>query len=482
MTAHRTARPSAAEWMPTAGLVLHLADGSTETLSPERLRAHVSRLREAYRQAVGRDDTLCLVPDGRAPFRRYLTELLAALGLPNPVVVPDGETGAPPTAERLAALGLAAHTLGHERQPWNGSEARTALPPSTLLLRTGGTSGRVRYAVNTSMRGALGRDPRLSLASSVGLKAGLRVCLAGSVRHAATLSMLLDALNQRAEIHLFEKPDPAHVLHEVRRHRVHWLLVTPLHMRMMQRQWLSDGGAPDLRTLVHMSAVCAEPVKRFWHATLGPEHVYEVFGASEGIGTTVARGDEWEARPGTVGRGFYTSVAVLDPSGAPVAPGEAGDVYFQCGTSARPLHVGHRDSVRWSGSGYVSIGDRGRLDADGYLYLEPRSHLRITVGGTTVLATDVEDALMDVPWVRDAAAAGIPNRVTGHRVVSFVVTDGQGAGDRLTELARHLRGVLPPAAVPRRIVEVDAIPRSAAGKVNRTLLADMVHQHFQEGQ
>lgn len=291
MTAHRTARPSAAEWMPTAGLVLHLADGSTETLSPERLRAHVSRLREAYRQAVGRDDTLCLVPDGRAPFRRYLTELLAALGLPNPVVVPDGETGAPPTAERLAALGLAAHTLGHERQPWNGSEARTALPPSTLLLRTGGTSGRVRYAVNTSMRGALGRDPRLSLASSVGLKAGLRVCLAGSVRHAATLSMLLDALNQRAEIHLFEKPDPAHVLHEVRRHRVHWLLVTPLHMRMMQRQWLSDGGAPDLRTLVHMSAVCAEPVKRFWHATLGPEHVYEVFGASEGIGTTVARGD-----------------------------------------------------------------------------------------------------------------------------------------------------------------------------------------------
>ncbi|MGZ2356779.1 AMP-binding protein [Streptomyces sp. 372A] len=478
----RTTRVPAAEWMPTASLVLHLADGSTETLSPERLRAQVSRVRAEYRQAVGRDDALCLAPDGLAPFRRYLTELLAALGLSNPVVVPDGETGGPPAAERLAGLGLAAYTLGHERQPWSGPEARAELPPSALLLRTGGTSGRVRYAVNTSMRGALGRDPRLSLASSVGLKAGLRVCLAGSVRHAATLSMLLDALNHQAEIHLFEKPDPAHVLHQVRRHRVQWLLVTPLHMRIMQRQWQSDGGAPDLETLVHMSAACTEPVKRFWHATLGPEHVYEVFGASEGIGTTVARGDEWEARPGTVGRGFYTSVAVLDPAGIPVAPGEVGDVCFQCGTTARPLHVGRRDSVRWSSSGHVSIGDRGRLDADGYLYLEPRSQLRITVGGTTVLATDVEDALMDVPWVRDAAAAGIPNRVTGHRVVCFVVSDGQGSESRLTELRRHLRRVLSPAAVPRRIVEVDAIPRSEAGKVNRTLLSDMVRKHLQEGQ
>ncbi|MGW2842700.1 AMP-binding protein [Streptomyces sp. NPDC001493] len=85
------------------------------------------------------------------------------------------------------------------------------------------------------------------------------------------------------------------MLDEVRRHRIQWLLVTPLHMRVMQRQWRGGGDAPDLATLVHMSAACAAPLKRFWHATLGPENVHEVFGASEGIGTTVARGDEWEA-------------------------------------------------------------------------------------------------------------------------------------------------------------------------------------------
>ncbi|NEY32861.1 AMP-binding protein [Streptomyces sp. PRKS01-65] len=462
--------------MPAATLVLHTADGATQTLRPERIAERVSRIRAEFRRAVGPDDSVCLLPDGRAPFPRLLLELVAALGLPNPVVVPDGDAGASSPAH-LARLGLTARALGGGPPPdTTGTGER--LPPAALLLRTGGTSGRLRYAVNTSMRRALGRDRRLSLAAALRLKDGVRVCLAGSVRHAAQLSMFLDALNHRAEIHLFERPDPARLLHEVRRHRIQWLVATPLHLRIMQRQLRRDGGGTaELETVVHMSAACPEPVKRFWHCALGPENVYEVFGASEGIGTTVARGDEWEKRPGTVGRGFFTSVAVRDSAGRPLPPGATGDVYFHGGTPERALHIGQRDLVRWTGDGYVSIGDRGRIDPDGYLYLEPRPQLRITVGGTTVLATDIEDALLDVAWIEDAAAAGVANDVTGQRVVCFVVCATAGPESRKAELIAGLRRVLPPAAVPRRVIEVEAIPRSPSGKINRTSISAWAQQY-----
>ncbi|MFI1699881.1 ANL family adenylate-forming protein [Streptomyces bobili] len=476
LTTTRNTGRSAGEWMPAASLVLHARDGSTHFLEPDDLRARLAQIREELRQEVASDDSVCLLPNGKAPFERFLLELLAALGLPNPVAVPDDDTSA--AIAQLARLGLTAGALGQERQPRDEPARREVLPRHALLLRTGGTSGRIRYAVNTSMRRTLGRNRRLSLASALGLKDGKRASLAGSIRHAAHLSMLLDALNYDTQVHVFEKPDPAQVLHHIRRDSVQWIVTTPLHLRIMQRQLQDGKGTSDLRTVVHMSAACSTPVKRFWHSTLGAENVYEVFGASEGIGTTVARGDEWEERPGTVGRGFYTSVSVMDSSGRPAAPGELGDVYFKSGTSARPLHVGQRDVVTWTSDGHVSIGDQGRLDTDGYLYLEPRPQLRITVGGTTVLATDIEEALLDVPGIQDAAAAAVSNHVTGQRVVCFVVRDSHGSDAERNALIPALRRVLPPAAVPRRIIEVEAVPRSPSGKVNRTAISEMAQMYF----
>ncbi|MHA6763641.1 ANL family adenylate-forming protein [Streptacidiphilus sp. PAMC 29251] len=468
-------------WTPSASVVLHLENGGTETLRPADIGTSILRIRERYREVP--DESECLVPGVAAGFARYLLEFLSALGLPNPVVIPepDGGPGVLPTLERLATLGLAARSLesGQRLAPAPGTRPMT-LPPAALLLRTGGTSGRVRYAVNTTMRPALQRDRRLSLASSVGLKAGMRVCLAGSVRHAATVSMLLDALNHPVEIHLFEKPDPARILREVQENRIEWMLATPFHMRMMKRQLAQTKDDLCLRTLVHMSAACPASLKRFWHERLGPGNVYEIFGSSEGIGTSVARGDEWESRPGTVGMGFYTSIAVMDSEDRPVAPGVVGDVYFRAGGSARDLHIGHGDAVKWRRNGYVSIGDQGRLDDDGYLFLEPRSQARITVGGVTVLATDVEDALMDVAWVQDAAAVGMPNPVTGQRVACCVVLGPGSPVNGLAALASDLRRRLPPAAVPRKLVQVDAVPRSTAGKINRSLVLEMLDEEIRE--
>ena len=116
----------------------------------------------------------------------------------------------------------------------------------------------------------------------------------------------------------------------------------------------------------------------------------------------LVRGDEWLARPGTVGRGFLTQIRILDDTGNVVPLGITGTVFMRT-----PQQVGRSDyvsgqAIRTTADGFATVGDHGRLDRDGYLYLEQRDHDVINVGGEKVDPDEVEAALRDHPAVVDA--------------------------------------------------------------------------------
>jgi len=177
---------------------------------------------------------------------------------------------------------------------------------------------------------------------------------------------------------------------------------------------LDPAGFTSLRAMLHTAARCDAETKRGWIGLLGPERVYELYGATEGVGVTLVRGDEWLARPGTVGRGFVTQVRILDEAGKP-GPARRGRQPCSCGP---PQRVGRSDyvneqAIRTTLDGFATVGDHGRLDRDGYLYLEPRDHDIINVGGEKVDPDEVEAALRDHPAVIDAVAVAVPHRRSG---------------------------------------------------------------------
>ena len=108
--------------------------------------------------------------------------------------------------------------------------------------------------------------------------------------------------------------------------------------------------------------------------------------------------------------------------------------------------------------GWLHTGDRGRLK-DGYLYVEGRLKDVIVTGGENVAAPEVEEALLAHPQVRDAAVVGLPDAEWGEAVTAFVVSDLPD-----DELLAHCRARLAGYKVPRRVVRVDEIPRTASGK------------------
>jgi bile acid-coenzyme A ligase len=345
------------------------------------------------------------------------------------------------------------------------------LNPVAYLLATGASSGIPKISARP---GPLRYDPAGTpslVIRQTGWRSGQRQLIVGPLYHTAPFTAFLDGLLDRNTVVLEPFFAPRWTVELVCRYAIEWLQLTPAHMREILRlPDLDPAGFASLRAVLHTAARCDADTKRGWIGLLGPERVYELYGATEGVGVTLVRGDEWLARPGTVGRGFLTQIRTLDDDGNPVPPGTIGTVFMRT-----PQRVGRADyvnerAIRTTLDGFATVGDHGRLDSGGYLYLEPRDHDVINVGGEKVDPDEVEAALRDHPAVIDAVAAAVPHRTLGS-VVGVHVVLRPGVSVRRAELAAHCGQRLAGYKIPKHFTFVDQVPRSAAGKVQRWRLA-----------
>jgi bile acid-coenzyme A ligase len=348
------------------------------------------------------------------------------------------------------------------------------------LLATGGSSGAPRLIEHPR---PLDHDPARvpnAMLRAVGWRSGQRQLIAGPLHHAAPFMCCWEGLLNGDTLVVLPRFDPRRMLRAIDEHAVQWAQLTPVHL-----QWgllaarRSSFSLRSLNAVMHTAAPCPAEVKRAWIDLLGPTRLYEVYGATEAIGTTVLRGDEWLERPGSVGRGFCTQIRILDAGGRLVPAGVEGEVFMRR-TAGRdsvgrelgaPSGGAPSSGLRWTVDGFAGVGDVGRLDADGYLYLAARRHDMVIVGGGNVYPAEVEGALAEHPDILDVAVAGRADEQLGGRLVALVV---KRPGSTLTEAAvtEHARGLLAPHKVPWTVRFVAELPRTEAGKLHRRRLAE----------
>jgi O-succinylbenzoic acid--CoA ligase len=148
--------------------------------------------------------------------------------------------------------------------------------------------------------------------------------------------------------------------------------------------------------------------------------------------------------------------------------------------AARPLpgaeiRIGDEEEILVRGpmvaaDGWLHTGDRGRLTDEGLLEVHGRMDDLIVSGGENVAAREVEEAVRSHPAVKDAAVIGVEDEEWGRAIWAFVVGDTDEA-----EVIEHCRGVLPGFKVPKRVVALDALPRTPSGKVERPSLESRAH-------
>jgi bile acid-coenzyme A ligase len=409
--------------------------------------------------------------------------IAAALAAEVPVFPVNPAT---PPAERDALLGLLGRRFAYGYQmdaqlrpqrldlpagPEPAGASALGMKDTAYLVATGASTGIPKISARP---GPLRYDPAWTpslVIRQAGWRTGQRQLIVGPLYHTAPFTAFLDALLDVNTVVLQPFFAPQWTAELVRRHAIEWLQLTPTHMREILRlPDLDPAGFASVRAMLHTAARCDADTKRGWIDLLGPERVYELYGATEGVGVTLVRGDEWLARPGTVGRGFLTQIRILDDAGNPVPPGTTGTVFMRTPQRAgRSDYVGDQ-AIRTTLDGFATVGDHGRLDSGGYLYLEPRDHDIINVGGEKVDPDEVEAALRDHPAVVDAVAVAVPHRTLGSVVGAHVVLR-PGASVRKAELAAHCGRRLASYKIPKQFTFVDQVPRSAAGKIQRWRLA-----------
>jgi bile acid-coenzyme A ligase len=392
---------------------------------------------------------------GRRFAHGYLMD--AQLG-PQPIDWPAGPE--PPAGARA---GAAAGGPGQVSTAAGPGQVSTA----AYLLATGASTGIPKISARP---GPLRYDPVLTpslVIRQTGWRTAQRQLIVGPLYHAAPFTVFLDALLDSNTVVLQPFFAAQWTVELVRRYAIEWLQLTPAHMREILRlPDLDPAGFASVRTMLHTAARCDADTKRGWIGLLGPERVYELYGATEGVGVTLVRGDEWLARPGTVGRGFLTQIRILDDTGKPVPAGTSGTVFMRTPRRAGRSEYVSNQAIRTTPDGFATVGDHGRLDGEGYLYLEPRDHDTINVGGEKVDPDEVEAALRDHPAVADAAAVAMPHLTLGSVVGAHVVLR-PGASVRKAELAAHCGRRLAGYKIPKHFTFVDQVPRSAAGKIQR---------------
>jgi malonyl-CoA/methylmalonyl-CoA synthetase len=176
-----------------------------------------------------------------------------------------------------------------------------------------------------------------------------------------------------------------------------------------------------------------------------------------------------ERRPGTVGLPLaHVAVRICDEANASVPDGTTGEVWVKgpnvcAGYWRRP----EATAAAWS-EGWFRTGDIGVRAADGYITLQGRRSDLIISGGFNIYPREIEELILEQPGVREASVVGVADPVRGEVPVAYVVVDA-ATFDETATVAR-LRSQLASFKQPRAFVRVEAIPRTALGKVQKHLL------------
>ena len=346
------------------------------------------------------------------------------------------------------------------------------------MFYSSGTTGRPKGIVPPLPPASLGAPSFLTqmLTGLFGFDADTVYLSPAPLYHAAPAGWTNGTQRLGGTVVVMERFDPLGLLEAVERHRVTHVQLVPTHMIRLLELPEVDRRRFDLsslRLVVHAAAPCPVEVKRRFIDWFG-SIVHEFYSGSEGAGFCFIGPEEWLAHPGSVGRSLAGAIHILDADGAERAVGEEGEVWFE---TNRPFEY-HKDpdSTRsvWDDRGWSWMGDVGRLDDDGYLYLTDRASHLIISGGVNISPREAEDVLIMHPAVADVGVLGVADPEMGERVCAFVqlTPDARLAADDdgAAELISWCREQLSSYKCPREVRFVDELPRLPTGKLLKRLL------------
>jgi long-chain acyl-CoA synthetase len=227
--------------------------------------------------------------------------------------------------------------------------------------------------------------------------------------------------------------------------------MAPIHLQRILE--VHPPARSSMRLVAHAGSACPQRVRDRARSVFGDSAMREFYGSTEGQ-FTVCTPSEFDERPGTVGRARPGRALRVDAEG---------HLWCRVPDHARFQYWGDPGKTRraWDGD-WFTVGDLGRIDADGYVYLDGRRSDLIITGGVNVYPAELERIVLEMPGVQQAIAFGIDDEQWGQRVCLAV----QGAVTP-DEVRSYCAAQLAPYKRPKEIHLVQRFPLTHNGKVDR---------------
>jgi acyl-CoA synthetase (AMP-forming)/AMP-acid ligase II len=360
------------------------------------------------------------------------------------------------------------------------------------MLYSSGTTGRPK-----GVRVPLPEDPAidasnvlLMLAAGVfGIDENTIYLSPAPLYHAAPLRWSMTVHKMGGTVVMMQKFNEEGALAAIEKYKVNASQWVPTHfVRMLKlpEDVRAKYDVSSLKCAIHAAAPCPVPVKEAMINWWGPV-LREYYAGSEGNGMTFATSEDWLAHKGTVGRAISGIVHVMgEDNETELGVGEEGTIYFESPEGSPPFEY-HDDPEKTASSrnskGWTTLGDVGKLDADGFLYLTDRKSFMIISGGVNIYPQEIENHLITHPKVRDVAVIGGPHEEMGEEVVAVIqpVDMADAVDEFRDELAAFAREKLSGVKVPRRIDFMAELPRHDTGKLYKRLLRDQYWEKAKAG-
>lgn len=353
---------------------------------------------------------------------------------------------------------------------WAGLPAADPAPaPRTRpMAYTSGTTGRRKGVAVGVHAPAWGRQVVADEHAAFDHRHGDRHLVLSPLYHSGPFRFAAVTALTGGRVHVLPRFDVRAWQRALRELRPTSLFCVPTHLHRLLEHPDTDADLfASLTLLAHAGAPCPVPLKERVLALAPPDAVWEFYGSTEGQ-FTVCPPDLWRTAEGTVGRARPGRRLEVRDRG----PDEVGTVWCHVPDHARWTYWGDpaRTAEAWDGDAFT-VGDLGRLDAHGRLFLHGRPGDLVLTGGVNVYPAEVERCLLEHPDVGEVAVFGVPDDEWGERVSAAVVPRA-GRSPDLDDLLAFARARLRGPQVPRHIRLVDDLPRTPTGKLARTGLAE----------
>lgn len=381
-------------------------------------------------------------------------------------------------AEVLAESGVPMYRTFAVHDPPRGTAKPIVMPDDeaiAMLIYTSGTTGASK-GVALSYRAIVANISALT--ELWGWSSADRQSLMLPLFHVHGLCIgVHGALLRRVDTVLHARFDPAALIDDVRARGASIFMGVPtmyaLLLEHLDRHPHDAEPLRDVRLFTSGSAPLSVAHFERFRALTG-HAILERYGMSETL-ITLSNPLEGERRPGSVGHpvpGCEIRV-VEDEAGEP----GRGELYVRGNSLMSEYWADPEATARALEDGWFKTGDVVERDPDGYVRIIGRTSVDIIKsGGFKIAAREIEEALLEHPWVAEAAVFGVPDETWGQRIAAAVVLTASAPDDAdlLGVLGPHVASRLADYKRPRQVVALPELPRNALGKLQKHLLIDLI--------